>query len=228
MNLKEHHRIVAEATRGISSEHLYDIHERLLRDRGLGGDILDFAAGKAFLTQRLAHSGRFTSVTAVDLLPKPSDLDPVIHWVNADLEDPLSLPAESFDVIVCCEAISCFENPRALGREWFRLLRPGGTLLLSTPNSLSLRTLLSLFVQGHFVEFGPRSYPYQKTALVPLDIERIYTEAGFDKPEIAFSNVGGIPKMPSRTWQSVFGRLLKGRWFSDHVFAIGKKPMRAK
>jgi 2-polyprenyl-3-methyl-5-hydroxy-6-metoxy-1,4-benzoquinol methylase len=133
------------------------------------------------------------------------------------------MPDRTFDVIVSAEVIEHLENPRAVAREWFRLLRPGGTLIFSTPNNESWRSLFALLLQGHFVAFSDSCYPAHITALLRKDMERILTEVGFSVPTFVFSNVGGIPKFPTLHWQTVSAGLLKGVRYSDNVLAIAKR-----
>jgi 2-polyprenyl-3-methyl-5-hydroxy-6-metoxy-1,4-benzoquinol methylase len=53
------------------------------------------------------------------------------------LEDlPLSLETASFDVVLSYETVEHVPQPSAFLREIARLLRPGGTLVLTTPNRL--------------------------------------------------------------------------------------------
>ncbi|NJP07488.1 MAG: class I SAM-dependent methyltransferase [Chloroflexaceae bacterium] len=52
--------------------------------------------------------------------------------------DDAHLPAEQFDVVMLQDTIEHVTNPRALLREVHRLLRPGGALIISTPNFHSL------------------------------------------------------------------------------------------
>ena len=100
-----------------------------------------------------------------------------IEWIQADLNAPLPCPDASFDAIISTEVIEHLENPRAVFREFSRLLRPGGHLLLTTPNQESIRSLASLIVRGHHVAFLDESYPAHLTALVRRDMERLCLEA---------------------------------------------------
>jgi 2-polyprenyl-3-methyl-5-hydroxy-6-metoxy-1,4-benzoquinol methylase len=53
------------------------------------------------------------------------------------LEDlPLPLESASFDVVLCYETIEHVPDPAVFLQEIARVLRPGGTLVLSTPNRL--------------------------------------------------------------------------------------------
>lgn len=224
-SLRSYRRSAADASSGISNDTIYGNFERIVSELTLSGDLLDFGAGKGVLTQRLLSLSRFDSIAAVDIMPRPDDLDASVMWHRCDLNEATNIPNESFDVVVSAEVIEHLENPRAIAREWFRLLRPRGTLILSTPNNESWRALLALVLRGHFVDFGDSSFPAHITALVRKDIERILVVAGFSSPQFVFSNVGGIPKLPRIHWQTLTGGFLKGLRFSDNIFAIGyKKP----
>jgi 2-polyprenyl-3-methyl-5-hydroxy-6-metoxy-1,4-benzoquinol methylase len=225
--LKSHRRAAADASFGISNDVIYGSFEHIVSELALSGDLLDFGAGKGVLTQRLLSSNKFSSVAAVDIMPRPHDLDDSVSWHCCDLNEMTDIADESFDVVVSAEVVEHLENPRATAREWFRLLRPRGTLILSPPNNESWRALLALILRGHFVDFGDTSYPAHITALVRRDIERILAEAGFSAPRFVFSNVGGIPKVPHIHWQKITGGFLKGLRFSDNLFAISSKKMSA-
>ncbi|MDB6077814.1 MAG: hypothetical protein JWO82_1561, partial [Akkermansiaceae bacterium] len=168
--------------------------------------------------------GDFPCLMGADLMGRPDDLPATIQWIACDLNLPLPVEPSSFDVVTSSEVIEHLENSRAICREWFRVLRPGGTLILSTPNCESWRSLLSLVFQGHFAAFNHQNYPAHITALLQLDLRRILTEAGFKEISFNFVPSGGIPKLGRLTWQAISGGLLKGRRFSDNLVAVARKP----
>ncbi len=221
---KVQRKLASVASGGISNEAVYTAFEQILTQLDLKGEILDFGAGTGNLTQRFQALGRFSCITALDLMSRPDGIDESIGWITWDLNEALNIPAQSFDVIVSAEVIEHLENPRAVAREWFRLLRPGGILVFSTPNNESWRSLVALLLQGHFVYFSDTCYPAHITALVRKDIERLLGEAGFSKPRFVFTNVGGIPKLPWLHWQTISGGLLRGLRYSDNLLAIAHKP----
>jgi len=221
--LKSQRQTASIASGGISSEPVYRTFERLLTQLNFHGDILDFGAGKGYLIQRVQTLQQFTSITGIDIMPRPVNIDPAVKWISWDLNDKMNIQDQSFDIIISAEVIEHLENPRAVIREWFRLLRPGGTLIFSTPNNESWRSLISLFVQGHFVSFSDTCYPAHITALLRKDIERILSEAGFSVPKFIFTDVGGIPKLPRLHWQTISGGILKGIRYSDNLLAIAQK-----
>ncbi len=210
------------AAGGISGQPVYDLVERMLDAAGASGAVLDVGAGTGNLTRALAASGRFTSVTGVDALPRPPDLDPSIAWVSCDLNDAWPV-AQSLDAIVCAEVIEHLENPRAVFRNFAAALRPGGVLALTTPNQESLRSYATLLFGGHFAGFRGASYPAHITALLRLDLVRLCAETGFGAPTFYYSNSGGLPALPRLTWQRLTASLAGGRLYSDNVGLIARR-----
>jgi len=214
----------AEASGGASADVLYAAVTRILHEWNLGGDLLDFGAGKGRFTTELARLPRFRSVTGADIVWRPDDLPIGIdNWIVGDLNAPLDVPDGAFDVIVAVEVIEHLENPRATAREWFRLLRAGGAVICSTPNNESWRSLLALLFRGHYAFFGPANYPAHITALLRKDIDRLMAEAGFDTPAYYYTNHGRLPKL-SLHWQAISGAVFRGVRYSDNLVAVARKP----
>ncbi len=220
MTLEDHRLQAAEASGGKSDDAILDRILQLLAEKNFSGEALDFGAGVGNLTRRLTG---FTQVTGADILPRPENLPAQIRWHQVDLNGNAQLAAATFDSIIAAEVIEHLENPREVAREWYRLLKPGGQLLLSTPNNESIRALISLVVRGHYSAFDDACYPAHITALLRKDIQRILHEAGFHQVEFHYTNSGGIPKMPLVTWQQVSGSLLTGARFSDNVIVTASK-----
>jgi 2-polyprenyl-3-methyl-5-hydroxy-6-metoxy-1,4-benzoquinol methylase len=223
--LQQHRQRAAELSAGISNEIIYTCFESILIEKPISGTVLDWGAGQGLLTNRLFSLNHFSSITAVDIQSRPQFLDSSIHWIEADLNDHLDLEKNSFDVIVSAEVIEHLENPRAVAREWFRLLKPGGLLIFSTPNNESLRALMALVIRGHFVDFGDSCYPAHITALVRKDISRILCETGFSPPQFVFTNIEKIPKFPHHYWQNLPFFFFGGLRFSDNLLAVPYKSI---
>jgi 2-polyprenyl-3-methyl-5-hydroxy-6-metoxy-1,4-benzoquinol methylase len=213
----------AIASRGTSGDAIYNAARTMALQMNLTGRVLEFGAGTGTLIGQLVADGCACTFTGADLLPRPEGIPKDIQWIHADLNAPLPCTDASFDAIISTEVIEHLENPRAVFREFARLLRRGGHLLLTTPNQESIRSLASLIVRGHHVAFLDESYPAHLTALVRKDLERLCLEAGFAPPQFSYTDSGAVPKWTSVTWQSVSLGRLRGRWFSDNLVAVTRR-----
>lgn len=213
----------AEASGGTSGAEIKALVLRLIRQAGLQGSVLDFGAGRGELIAQLVDLGAFSKISGADILGRPETLPASVDWYHQDLNAELAV-AEPFDVVICSEVIEHLENPRAVFRTLFRLLKPDGSLVLTTPNQESIRSYAALLLGGHFVQFLSSDYPAHITALLRLDLSRICAETGFSDCRFDYSNVGGIPKLPLLKWQRVSFGVLRGRLFSDNLGLVARKP----
>ena len=213
----------ALATGGTSAGPNYDLVLRLCRELGLRGDLLEYGAGTGNLIGLLASLPYDGRIVGADLLPRPVHLPADVRWMEADLNTPLALGDAGFDVLLSTEVIEHLENPWATFREWARLLRPGDTLLATTPNQESIRSLLSLILRGHHVAFLDGSFPAHLTALLRLDFRRLCAEAGFSSPRFYYTDSGDVPRLSPRRWQTFSAGWLRGRFFSDNVALVACK-----
>jgi SAM-dependent methyltransferase len=69
--------------------------------------------------------------------------------------EALPYPDAAFDLVTCTEVIEHIEHYRHTIREVFRILRPGGLFVLTTPNVLNLRSRIRYLLFGFFSLFGP-------------------------------------------------------------------------
>lgn len=77
------------------------------------------------------------------------------RFVKADLNCPLPFAPASFDYVLCSESMQYLENHAALMREFAAALRPGGSVVISTPNVLNGASRLYFFQRGYFPFFKP-------------------------------------------------------------------------
>ncbi|MBN8221977.1 MAG: class I SAM-dependent methyltransferase [Spirochaetes bacterium] len=103
-----------------------------------------------------AGAGAFTRFLAEDLNLKTeaSDIDPSkwtykkVKAAKADLGRKLPYGDRKFDLVVCLEGIKHVSDATAAIKELGRVLKPGGTLVLTIPNDLCLETRLNYFFNG--------------------------------------------------------------------------------
>ena len=97
------------------------------------------------LSKKLADKGFF--VYAVDVLEESIKIAKEFFnssKITCEVRDILKEPFEekSFDCITFLETIEHVENPAMFFREFHRILRDNGHLIISTPNSTSLENML--------------------------------------------------------------------------------------
>ena len=223
-DLEGKRRQASQASGGFSNGAIYDIVLAALDRYGASGDALDFGAGQGYFASLLRTGGRFRRVVAADLMPRPDGLAKDIDWLQTDLNDRMAVADGSFDTVTAVEVIEHLENPRAMLRECFRILRPGGLLLLTTPNNESLRSFLNLLLRGHHAAFGDYSYPAHITALLRIDLLRASREAGFVGQSISYSDEGMVPGLTRWTWRRLSLGVARGRMFSDNVMLACRRP----
>ncbi|MGB4960580.1 MAG: class I SAM-dependent methyltransferase, partial [Saprospiraceae bacterium] len=80
-----------------------------------------------------------------DLFPDQNVFCP-IQCQKIDLQNNLPLENQSADLIICSETIEHIPNQYHFFGEVSRVLKTGGTLILTTPNTSSLRSRFSQFV----------------------------------------------------------------------------------
>ncbi len=205
---------------GRSSEVLYARARQILLACGVRGRVADVGCGHGAL--RAALDGIADEYIGVDAL-RFDGFPPDAAFVEADLDrDPLPIADRSIDAAVALETIEHLENPRRFMRELTRITRPGGAVLLSTPNQVSALSLATLVARGEFNAFQDADYPAHLTALLPCDLLRLARECGLEGIEIAWSHHGRIP-MTARHFPGWLSRRFP-RALSDNVLVVARVP----
>jgi len=112
-----------------------------------GLEILDVPAGNGLLAEQLRSRGH--RVTCADInAARP-------EYVFSDMERPLPFGDSSFDAVICLEGIEHVIDSYALVREFSRILRPGGFVVVSLPNVQAFYSRLEFLLTGTFYGFEP-------------------------------------------------------------------------
>lgn len=127
---------------------------RILREAldGVRGPVLEIGAGTGLVTALLAPQLSVERYTALELSPSMLEAararagGPRMEFVQADAMDT-KLPAGSFEAVFCVDVVHHLGRPVDAMREWLRLVRPGGRLVLLEANAFNLMNRAYLGVE---------------------------------------------------------------------------------
>jgi len=209
----------ARQSLGTSDRAIYDAVARLLAERDAGGTRADAGCG----TRALWAHGRARCPTCIGVDAVRYDglpLDVALRTADLDAA-PIPIADASVDVAAAVEVIEHLENPRAFVRELVRIVRPGGWLVVTTPNQLSALSLLTLVTKGRFAAFQDREYPAHRTALLAIDLLRMARECRLRDEAIEYTRHGRVPLTPWH-YPAALARLAPQR-FSDNLILIARR-----
>jgi len=140
----------------------------------------------------------------------------------------------SFDTVLCCELIEHLpSDPMHMMGEINRILKPGGHLLLTTPNVGSLRAI-SAVLQGYHPSFFPAYIRPRKPGeeaearhnreYVPMEIQFLLRDAGFEVVKLETGEFLDEPH-PEFGWvEHLLERYLVHKTLrGDGIYALGRK-----
>lgn len=152
--------LVERANYGLHA-HVVDIAAELIADRNSA--LLDVGCGTAALLVRLRERG-YTNLLGLDIDP-PGPMDKIVfHAVDLD-SGRWPLDDNSVDFAFAVEIVEHIENMGALLNELQRVLKPGGRVLVTSPNLHSVEARLRLLLQGRLKQFDDIGDP---THIFPL------------------------------------------------------------
>jgi 2-polyprenyl-3-methyl-5-hydroxy-6-metoxy-1,4-benzoquinol methylase len=137
----------------LAHQAIHDTVAAILEKAGRG-PLLDVPAGEGALAARLIAAG--FEVSCCDLYPEIFRLDGV-SISQGDLNAELPFGDQSFNFVTCLEGLEHIENPQQAIREFARVLRPGGTVIVSIPNILNIEERLKWLLYGYTSHFKPMS-----------------------------------------------------------------------
>jgi len=182
------------------------------------GQLLDAPAGEGAFALHARERGY--AVVCGDIAParfRSSDM----KCLKLDLNQPWDLESESFDCVVSIEAVEHLENPWHLVREANRVLKTQGTLILTTPNILSIRSRLSYLLYGYpnyFHYMVQRDSCSKKERPIDhinpigfLELRHILARCGFAVQQVATNRI----QKRSSVVSSLLKRLISSRGLSQ-------------
>ena len=190
-----------EMYRGIPIHADSGVHEQMARliERRLpaGSRILDLGAGAGAFSARLHDAGYAVEALDVDETKWRAEEVP-FRVLDVDQGLPTSATG-SYDGISCLEVIEHLENPWQFMREVFPLVRPGGYLFLSTPNTTSFLSRAIFLIKGRFHQFDSPDLLYGHiNPMTAFEVETAATRAGWRVLEIRPG--GYLPILDLSSW----------------------------
>ena len=184
----------------VDNYRLYQFMEQMGVSLPPGAWVLDAGAGEGKYHQELAH----THYVGVDL----SIGDATWNYANlAALANLMHLPfcAASFDASVCTQVLEHVPEPAQVLAELYRVLKPGGKLFLSVPQS-----------------WYQHQKPYDYYRYTSFGIRYLLEKTGFEV--LSIEDMGGYFWYLSFTLQHVnywlFPRGMRGRWLTWPLRAV--------
>jgi ubiquinone/menaquinone biosynthesis C-methylase UbiE len=116
---------------------------------------LDIGSGHGELIELLRTQKQVVASKACDYtsdLMQLSDVD--VHVADLN-QQPLPFKDNTFDLVTCTEVVEHLEHYRETIREMYRVLKPSGVVVITTPNILNLKSRIRFFVFGFYNLFGP-------------------------------------------------------------------------
>lgn len=125
--------------------------------------VVDIGAGEGYFSMRLGESLRGSLraepgqvLSACDVFPDNFRY-PDVRCDRIEADGRLPYPDESFDIACSLEVVEHVEDQFRFAREIFRVLKPGGIAILSTPNVLNINSRVRYLHSGFGVLFDPLS-----------------------------------------------------------------------
>jgi len=169
--------------------------------------ILDLGAGRGALSKKLVELG--FKVDYCDLEKRVDIKGADFHKV--DLNKPFPFKDNTFFAITCIEVIEHIENPYQLMREAYRVLKPGGHMIVSTPNLENWYARLSFLIKGklpHFYKENPFAHSGHITPIFSWKLNWAIKDR-FSIEQVKF-NRSFVPvlKIPLPFKNKLFGEIL--------------------
>jgi SAM-dependent methyltransferase len=133
------------------------------------------------------------SPTGCDLVVENFRLHDIVPFVAANFNQVFPVEfLDRFEGVVASEIIEHLENPRQFLRQVFSILKPGGQLILTTPNVDNAFSRAMLVRFGTFNGFRQQQYAIDGhiTPLPLMVLRNAMAEAGFNILEV--TSVGGV------------------------------------
>jgi 2-polyprenyl-6-hydroxyphenyl methylase/3-demethylubiquinone-9 3-methyltransferase len=162
-----------------------------------GAHALDVGCGGGILSESLARAG--ANVIAIDLAPAVLDIARLhlhesgvaVDYRETSVEALAAGMPAAFDVIACMEMLEHVPDPGSVIRACATLLKPGGSLFVSTLNRTPLAFGAAILGAEHVLKLLPRGTHHYEQFLKPSEIAAELRASG-----LVLEDVSGIAYNP--------------------------------
>ncbi len=150
-----------------------------------GKKIIDFPAGNGITSRIIKELGG--EPVAFDLFPEYFNIEG-ISCNRATIAEGLPIADQFADMLICQEGLEHFSDQMQAFKEFSRVLKRGGTVLITTPNYSNLRSKLS-YLLSESERFG--------STMPPNELDSIWMSKPDSAKEIYFGHIFliGIQKL---------------------------------
>lgn len=219
-------RETAPAIHPISAPGILDVVIEILLEVGPLRDklLIDVPAGEGALAAELDRRRSGVRLQCGDICPEQFKFSGT-PCQYVDLNQPLPYASASADLLTCIEGIEHIENPFHLVREAYRVLRPGGGLVITTPNVLSLRSRWQYLLYGAANTFDYMAgTPWHINPVSFIELRFMLEREGFT---IARVTTNAMAKRES-WWHRVLATLVRSRgksWVKGNPKAVAVREV---
>jgi ubiquinone/menaquinone biosynthesis C-methylase UbiE len=184
--------------------------------RALPENAVVLEAGCGRRSRLREHRDKIERLVGVDLDAEAGQENAAVdEFVVADLSVPLPFEDESFDLVYANFVVEHLDRPETTFREWQRVLRPGGGLVVLTSNSANPYLAAARMLPDRARVFAKRVgpgvatrdvFPAHYRANEPKTLLELLTGAGFEPVEVAY--VATLHRYAGK--RVTLGRLLRG------------------
>lgn len=177
---------------------LRSVYDAWSRENSEGKRLLDLSCGGGDTARMLASKG--FEVIATDYGPPPEISGVACRVGGVDLNESLPFGNATFDAVNLIEVIEHIEHQAQLIREIARVLKPGGIVLISTPNILNVfsrvRFLFTGFLRGRVRPAHYTAMPGQAPNIYLIHFYELYYllfHYGFEIQELRKTRIKFAP-----------------------------------
>lgn len=170
-----------------------------------GANVADVGCGGGLLSESLARAG--ARVTGIDLGEKVIEIAR-LHLHESELTvdyrvqssaDLAAAEPQRFDVVCCMEMIEHVPDPEALVKDLAGMLKPGGSLFMSTINRTPAAFGAAIIGAEYVARMLPRGTHHYAQFLKPSELARLLRHADLELEDV--SGLGYNP-LTHKAWLS--------------------------